>query len=137
MKTNYEDILYLLRPVSKRHQPMSLLNRAAQFAPFAALTGYEDAVAESARRTSPRLFLSEDQMNDLNQQLSRITQKIAQRPHVSVTYFQPDNKKHGGTYLTFEGSVKKVDEINRQLVMDCGFCVPIHQIISISCESSV
>lgn len=107
----YEDIINLPHHVSKTRKPMSLYNRAAQFAPFAALTGYDDAIKETSRITEQRIELSEELKNMLNQKIKLISENIKLQPKVSITYFVPDNKKSGGVYKTISGNVRRIDEI--------------------------
>lgn len=131
----YDDILYLSRPVSKRHPPMPLLDRAAQFAPFAALTGHEDAVREAARLTDTYIELDEEQREKLDQQLSLLLAAMHENPYsepeVTITYFKPDEKKDGGAYIPVIGKVKKVDVHRRQIILSDETALPVDSIISI------
>ena len=106
----YEDIINLPHQTSKRHPRMSLYDRAAQFSPFAALTGHEETAKETARLTDQKLELSDDTL----EKLSCIADMIATHPDVTITYFVPDSKKTGGTYDTYSGKVKKIDEYNHK-----------------------
>lgn len=103
MTETYDDIIHLPHHVSKRHPQMSLYNRAAQFAPFAALTGYEEAIIETARLTAPKVDMMEDNQQLLDRKLALLSHSLREQPTVSITYFQPDKKKSGGQYLTFTG----------------------------------
>ncbi len=105
---NYDDILHLSRPVS-RHAKMPLTDRAAQFSPFAALTGYEGIIAETGRLTERCVDLDEGAIAELNEQLRKLLAIIHTQPVVTVTYFQPDARKDGGSYITKTGPVKKLD----------------------------
>ncbi|MDE6802481.1 MAG: hypothetical protein K2J06_06915 [Muribaculaceae bacterium] len=105
----YEDIVNLPHHVSARHPQMSLENRAAQFAPFAALTGHDAALAETARMTSSRVDLSADQYQTLSRRLAYAL-SFADRPEIRITYFRPDGRKEGGAYVTVTGIVRKVEE---------------------------
>ena len=130
----YQDILYLARPVSKVHQPMSKSNRAAQFSPFAALTGYEDAVQETARLTTNKITLSEDQIQIINSVLNEISQYLPHSPYVQITYFEPDKRKQGGSYQQIFGTIKKIDNVYGMVIMKGNVRIPIHQIVHISIE---
>ena len=128
MKNNsYDDIINLPHPVSKNHPQMPLWDRAAQFAPFAALTGHDAAIKETARLTDERLELSEEAIAQLNE-------KINIEQNVSITYFIPDAKKSGGSYVVCSGVAKKVDEYEHTIIMTDQTVIPIEQIIDIKCE---
>ena len=130
----YQDILYQARPVSKVHQPMSKSNRAAQFSPFAALTGYEDAVQETARLTTDKITLSEDQIQIINSVLNEISQYLPHSPYVQITYFEPDKRKQGGSYQQISGTIKKIDDVYGMVIMKGNIRIPVHQIVHISIE---
>jgi len=130
----YDDIINLPHRVSASHPNMSALDRAAQFSPFAALTGYEDAVKETARLTNKRVELDESSKAILNDRLCMIQDTLEDQPQVSITYFKPDNKKDGGAYITTTGGVKKIDEYARSMVMQDATKIPIDEIISIDGE---
>lgn len=127
----YDDIIDLPRPVSQTHPPMSIENRAAQFLPFAALTGYDAAIQETARLTDRRLELDEDEKLMLSGKLQLIQDTIKTRPLVKVTYFVPDTRKEGGAYVVALGRVKKVDAIERQIVMTDGRCIHIDEVYAV------
>lgn len=112
----YKDIINLPHHVSKTRNPMSLYNRAAQFAPFAALTGYNEAIKEKARLTEQRIELSDEFKNILNQKLQILNKNINSHPKVTITYFELDNKKSGGVYKTISGNIKRIDEYNKKLI---------------------
>ena len=112
----YDDVIWQQHPTSKKHPRMSRMNRAAQFAPFAALTGYEESIEETARLTDRKIELCEDDIEDINIKLNFIKEHIKERPEVIVTYFQPDAKKDGGAYITVSGRVRRIDEVNRVVV---------------------
>lgn len=135
--TKYDDILYLPHPVSKKHSQMSLADRAAQFSPFAALTGHEDAIRETARLTDERIELDENRKRILNEKLLLILELISHRPVVSITYFQPDKKKEGGAYITVSGNLKKLDEYHRLLELTDGVQIPIDEIYELEFEGDV
>ncbi len=117
-KTVYADIIGLPHHQSKNRTPMSLYARAAQFAPFAALVGYDDMVKEEARLTDAETSLSENEIDILNQKLMLIADAVEERihPEITVIYFEPDSRKEGGSYSEFTGPVKKIDPIERKLV---------------------
>ena len=127
----YDDIIRLPRPASMRHPRMALPDRAAQFAPFAALTGYEAAIAETARLTDERPDLDEYTKNIISDKLRVIADGDTGQHPVSITYFSPDARKRGGGCATAAGKVKKIDEYHRIVVMTCGLKVPIDDIIAI------
>ena len=120
MKNPYEDMLYLSPPVSEKHPKMSMQQRAAQFSPFAALTGYDAVISETGRLTEPFRELDDSRKEVLDGCLQRLQHNIEQHPWVSVIYFLPDDKKAGGRYVTAEGRVQKVDSHRRILWMEDG-----------------
>lgn len=130
----YDDIIHLPHHVSRKHPPMPLSNRAAQFSPFAALAGHGDAVKEAARRTDPFIELDEDRKEQLDWQLQMIRENLDQKPEYEIVYFQPDEKKNGGTYVTIRGQIKKVDEYGHQLILTDGTALPIERLFSIQGE---
>lgn len=107
----YDDVINRQHPTSKKHPRMSNMNRAAQFAPFAALTGYEESIEKTARLTASRIEMSEYEIEELNAKLNFIQEHIKERPEVTITYFQPDERKEGGEYLTVTGKVRWIDEV--------------------------
>lgn len=107
----YDDIMDLEHHVSKVHKAMSMHDRAAQFAPFAALTGYEDSIKEKARLTSKRIILDEDSINSINLELESIKFNIKDKPKVKIIYFIKDNTKDGGSYNTIIDNVKRIDDV--------------------------
>ena len=127
----YDDIIDLPHHQSKIRMHMSLHDRAAQFAPFSALSGYDDAIEETERLTDERIALDEAQVEKINEKLSYIAAHLSERITVSITYFKPDHKKSGGVYLTDIGVVKKVDEINHALTMESGMQIHMEQIMDI------
>ena len=126
-RDNYEDIIHLPRPVSKNHPPMPLRDRAAQFMPFAALTGYDAEIRESARLTEEEADLSEDLREELNEKMARLQDKLQEggHPQVTVTYFRPDEKKAGGAYIVKEGAVKKTDPYTGTMLFTDGTEIPL------------
>ena len=116
----YDDIITLEHPVSKVHLRMSVMDRAAQFSAFAALSGYEDAIDETERLTETYTELDEGEKEILNEQLLKIKENIASHPAATCTYFEPDPKKEGGAYRTYSGKVRKIDEYEKKLVFEDG-----------------
>ncbi len=131
MTKTYEDIIYLPHHVSTKHPHMSAIDRAAQFSPFAALTGYGEAIKETARLTGERVELDEYTKDALSDRLQIIADRINEHLEIVITYFRPDAKKNGGTYITTISTVKKIDEYERVIVMTDGTAIPIDEIISI------
>ena len=127
----YDDMLNLPHPTSRRHSRMSRSDRAAQFAPFAALSGHGTAIAETARLTERRIELDEDVKAALDFKQQMLMDRIDEHPDVSVTWFQPDGKKDGGRYVTTTGRLKRIDEVERVLVMEDKTTVPLDDVISI------
>lgn len=127
----YDDIINMPHHVSTKHPQMSLLDRAAQFSPFAALTGHEEAIEETARLTDERLDLDESTIEMLDIRLQFLKDKLAEKPIVNLSYFKPDIKKQGGSYKTVIGIIKKIDLYEHRIVMDDGFCIPIGDLVAI------
>ena len=130
----YDDIINLPNPTPTCRPRMSALDRAAQFAPFAALTGYEAVVAEAARLTDDRLELSEDMKIILNDKMQMIVDNIDKEPFVTIKYFVPDKRKAGGAYVETSGIVKEIDEYERCIVITDGIKIPIEQVRAIDGE---
>ncbi|MCI7321918.1 MAG: hypothetical protein MR508_01220 [Lachnospiraceae bacterium] len=125
---SYEDILYLPHHQSPKREHMSLRDRAAQFAPFSALNGYEDAIKETGRLTDEEILLDETAVDRINEQLQYLAAHMDEGIRVSVTYFRPDDRKSGGAYLTDIGVVKKFDHTGHVLVMESGVTIAMGQI---------
>lgn len=132
----YDDIIHLPHHTSASHSRMPILDRASQFSPFAALTGYEDAIEETGRLTDAWVELDENMTSVLNEKLQIIAEQIAMKKHpdVTITYFVPDaNKdKNGGAYRSATGVVKKVDEIGHAVILENGTTIVIDRIVEIS-----
>lgn len=128
---NYDDIIDLPHHVSETHPPMSRADRAAQFSPFAALTGYDAAVRETARVTERRIELDEGVKAELNARLNCILEHLSEHPQVSITYFMPDEKKSGGAYRTVTGAVRKLDGFAKNLTLVDGTVVPVEEMIHV------
>ena len=131
MTEPYEDIIHLPRHGSATHPHMTAIDRAAQFSPFAALTGYASAIRETARLTSERIELDECMKSALNDRLQVIAGRMNERPEVTITYFEPDVKKDGGAYVTAIGTAKKIDLSERVVVMFDGSVIPFDEIVAI------
>lgn len=131
MTENYEDIINLPHHISKKHRPMPREARAAQFAPFAALTGYESDVNEAARYTCKRRELGEYETERLNRRINEIRDGIHGNTEVIITYFKPDEKKAGGEYLNIGGRVRKIDDYGRTLTLTSGALIPLDDIFEI------
>lgn len=134
MKNPYEDIIHLPHHKSSKHPHMPRANRAAQFSPFAALTGHEDAVRETARVTDKRVELDEDIKASLNKKLGMIQVHMDEKPEVSIRYFQEDHLKDGGSYVKASGYVKKIDEYKGLVVMEDGREILMKDMIEIDSE---
>lgn len=134
MSNNYDEIIHLPHHVSKTRLPMPMSDRAAQFSPFAALTGYDAAIEETGRLTEDRIILDENEIEILNAKLQSIEEQLENEPVAVITYFQPDKKKSGGAYVTITGVVKKIDSYEQVIVLTCGLRIPIAEIIQIRIE---
>lgn len=135
MTKTYDDIIHLPHHVSATHPHMAAIDRAAQFSPFAALTGYDAAIKETARLTDKRVELDESMKDALSNNLQMIADRPKEHPEIAITYFQPDAKKNGGAYVTVINTVKKIDVYERIVVMTDGIVIPVDEIISIDIHS--
>lgn len=133
MMEPYEDIINLPRHVSRTRPQMPRANRAAQFAPFAALTGYDSAIHETARLTENQIVLGEDAIAALDRKLRILSDEVDHNPEITVTYFKPDTRKSGGAYVTATGAIKKIDEFERTLLFTDGSSIVIESILDIDC----
>ena len=131
MTKEYDDIIHLPRHVSRKHPHMATTDRAAQFSPFAALTGHAAAINETARLTDEKVELDEYMKDALRNKLQIIANRLKEQPEIVITYFQPDEKKDGGAYVAAAGTVKKIDEYDRVVLMINGEEIPIDEIINI------
>ena len=134
MKDLYEDIINLPHHVSKTRPQMPMSDRAAQFAPFAALTGYDAAIKETGRLTDDKIELDEESLTALDMKYQLLMDALDYSPEVTITYFQPDERKAGGKYLTATGAVKKVDDYERLITMQDGAKIPMDDVLSIDGE---
>lgn len=130
----YDDMIDLPHHVSSRHPQMPLADRAAQFSPFAALTGHEAAIQETARLTEDFIELDEERQRQLNEQFQLLKKNQSGQPEIEVTYFQPDLRKSGGAYVTVRGRVKRIDEYGQQIIFTDKVEVPMKHIFSIEGE---
>ncbi|MBT9779417.1 hypothetical protein GPL15_23345 [Clostridium sp. MCC353] len=128
---HYDDIIHLPHHVSSVHPPMPVSDRAAQFAPFAALTGHGEAIKETARLTDKRVELDENAKAILDEKLRMVQEMLSQQPEITVTYFQPDEKKAGGRYVSASGNVKKIDLYHHLIVMTDGLRIPLDEVYEI------
>ncbi len=131
-KGKYEDIINLPHHVSKTHPQMPLYDRAAQFSPFAALTGYEDAIRETARLTETLVQLSEDKKQELDEKLQQLISEKDRTEPVTITFFQPDKRKEGGSYRTVTGQIRKFDMYKRKLFLKDGMEIELEKIVEIN-----
>ena len=130
--SRYDDIIHLPHHVSKTRKPMPMINRAAQFAPFAALTGHDEAIAETARQTAPKRKLSLDEQEILSKRMAYAISHIGERPNLTFTYFIPDMLKDGGKYAEITGVIRKYDELGRTVILETNEILLIDNILSIS-----
>ena len=130
----YEDIVDLPHHISKKHPQPTMADRAARFAPFAAITGYEEMVLEEARVTDERIEMDESSKAALNEKLNMILEFIDEQPEVSITYFEPDKRKAGGAYVTVTGTVKRIDEYEHLVIMTDGKKINIDEIYNLQSE---
>ena len=127
----YDDIINLPHHVSSRHPQMSMMNRAAQFAPFAALTGHAAAIEETARLTDEQHELADEDSEALNQKMAYLRETINEHPIITITYFEPDRKKAGGMYKSIEGQLKNIDDYNQSIVLKSGEVIFLKSILDI------
>lgn len=134
MQNNYDDIMDLPHHVSATRPQMSMIDRAAQFSPFAALTGYDAAIKETGRLTDEKIEMDEEALNILNMKFQILARSLDDEPEVTFTYFKPDERKAGGAYIEVIGTVKKVDDFERLIVMQNGTKMPMDDILNIEGE---
>ena len=127
----YDDIINLPHHVSAERPHMPMIDRAAQFKPFAALTGYDAAIVETARLTDAKRELTEEQKEAIGIQLRALRDRLKTDPQVSVTWFVPDSRKAGGAYKTVSGAARRVDEMRGVLEMRSGAVIAFDDIISL------
>lgn len=134
MKNDYSDIINHPHYVSKTRPQMSELERAAQFSPFAALTGYDAAIKETGRLTDERIELGEETKALLDMKQQYLFDMISDQPEIAVTYFVPDGKKSGGEYITVTGNLKRIDEYERQMLFTNGKKIPMDEVVDIESD---
>ena len=130
----YSDIIHLPHHELTTRQRMPLINRAASFSPFAALTGYDAAIKETGRLTDEKIEIDEEALNILNMKFQILVDSLDDEPEVTFTYFKPDERKAGGAYIEVTGAVKKVDDFERLIVMENGTKMPMDDILNIEGE---
>lgn len=133
-RIEYGDIIDLPHHQSEKRAHMSLSDRAVQFAPFAALRGYDEEITETARITDARIELSAEKIEELNEKLGELIANIRQMPKASITYFRPDEKKSGGAYVTAAGNLRRIDEIERVIIFTDETKIKIDDIYDITSE---
>ena len=131
MSGPYDDIINLPHPTSQRHPRMPIHDRAAICSPFAALSGHGAAIAETARLTERRMELDEDTRAELDRKQAVLLEHIDEQPEITITWFQPDEKKDGGAYLTTTGRLKKLRELERLLVLADGAEIPLEDVVAL------
>ena len=134
---DYSDIIHIERPEPKYHHRMPLADRAAQFAPFAALTGFSEVIDEAGRFTTEKHELDDREKNRINRILNMIQKDIIQEPFVKITFFVQDEKKYGGNYQTISGRVKKIDIYDKNLVLTNGLRIDFDNILEIEKEDII
>ena len=134
MNRKYNEIMGLPHHVSKTRPQMPMSDRAAQFAPFAALTGYDSAIKETGRLTDERIELDEEALTALDMKYQLLMEALDEAPEVTITYFRPDERKAGGKYVSATGAVKKVDDFERRITMRDGTRIPMDDVLSIDGE---
>lgn len=134
MSGPYDDIIHLPHPTSARHSRMPISERAAIFSPFAALTGHSAAIAETARLTDRKIELDEDTRAELDRRQAILLEHIPERPEVTVTWFQPDERKGGGSYVITAGRLKKIDVVERTLVLTDGTRIPLEDVAALESD---
>ena len=137
MNDRYDDIIHLPHHVSKTRPQMSMMDRAAQFSPFAALTGYDAAIKETGRLTDEKIELGEETKAVLDRKQRYLSDMISVQPEITVTYFLPDERKSGGTYLSVTGKLKRIDEYERMMILTDGKKIPLDDIMDIESNHHV
>ncbi len=130
----YDDIIHLPHYVSSRRARMTVHDRAAQFSPFAALTGYDSVIEETGRPTDTETELTDSSVEQIDEKLQMLAENIEIHPTVTVTYFEPDRYKSGGQYVTITGQVKRVDSYKQGLLLTDSRTIPMKAIRSIQCD---
>jgi len=131
----YDDILYLDYPTPNTRKRMTMSDRAAQFSAFAALTGYDEAIEETARLTDPKALLSEDEQNVIGEKLAYLKEKMSEKPFVRIVFFVPDALKSGGRYVQAEGEVRKIREFEKNILLSGGEEIAFDDILFIDTDN--
>jgi len=131
-RAEYGDIIDMPHHQSEKRAHMSLRDRAAQFAPFAALRGYDEEIRETARLTDERIELSSEEISKINDKLNEVIKNIKAQPEVEITFFAPDGKKQGGAYVTMFGNIRRVDDVEKNIYFTNGFRLPIKDLYEIN-----
>ena len=134
MTDSYDDIINLPHHVSKSHPQMSMMDRAAQFAPFAALTGHSAAIEETVRLNDTQQELAEEDSDALNQKMAYLRETINEHPTITITYFEPDKKKAGGKYKSIEGQLQNIDDYTQTIILKSGVSIPFASILDIQIQ---
>ncbi len=134
MTDHFDDIINLPHPDPKHHQRMPMLERAAQFLPFAALTGYDDSVREEARLTDKQVAIGEDAAEELDRRMALLREHLPEMPLVTITYFVPDSRKDGGRYLSATGRIKKMDDYGQTILLENNPPIAIQHVLDIESE---
>ena len=134
MSDEYKDIINLPHHVSSKRPQMPMLDRAAQFSPFASLTGYDDAIHETGRLTDEKIDLSEEDKKTLDRKQQILSEKLSDHPALTITYFVPDEKKAGGSYTSLTGNLKRIDYYERLFVLTDGTKIQLDEIVDIESD---
>ena len=134
MNGKYDEIIDLPHHVSKTRPQMPMSDRAAQFSPFAALTGYDSAIKETGRLTDDKIELVEESLTALNARYQMLMDVLAEGPEVRITYFKPDERKAGGAYVTITGAIRKIDDFEQIIIMQDGTRIPMGDVLSLEGE---
>ena len=134
MSDDYKDIINLPHHVSSKRPQMPMLDRAAQFSPFAALTGYDDAIHETGRLTDEKIDLSEEEKEALDRKQQILMERLGDHPALTITYFVPDERKTGGSYQTITGVVRRIDTVNGVLLLTDQRAIPIPDILAVAIQ---
>lgn len=135
MTGEYDDIIHLPHHVSSKRPQMPMSDRAAQFSPFAALTGYDDTIQETGRLTEQKIELDDEALQELNERFNILQEHLCEQPEVRFAYFKPDARKDGGAYLTVSGVVRKIKLYEREILLQDGTIIPVDDILKM--ESSI
>ena len=132
--SKYKDIINMPHHQSRKRPHMSMIDRAAQFSPFAALTGHNDAIIETARLTDRQIEIDEGTKSILNEKIQILSNYLAEKPAVTITHFEPDTKKTGGAYLNTTGTIKRIDDFKREIILTDGTIILIDHVYEIESD---